>query len=391
MKKCLAFLMISLGLVQAAAAIPAFARKYGYSCDVCHAPIPHLKAFGEEFMANGYRLPDGEPPRAVIDTGDPTLLLQRNLPLAFRFDAYLGYSPNGKVKSDFQAPLAMKILSGGNISDDISYYTYFLMAEDGKVLGLEDTYLNFRNVFGLPVSIVFGQYRVTDPVKATETRLTAENYAIFKFRVGDSRINLAYDRGVMISTGTAFGLEIIAQVVNGNGIEEQEIFDSDQYKSFIGRLAQTFAGGRVRLGVLGYAGKEVGGGDVVNSVTYLGPDLRLRFANVETLLAYVRRTDSRPLFDTLIAHGDGPPRTINDVASDAFLAEAIFSPWGDKGKTFFTLAWNRVDSALDEADHNALTLNVNRLIRRNLKFTAEYTHDFERDNHRFLAGIVTAF
>jgi len=391
MKKLLVFLIIIFGLAQAAAAIPAFARKYGYSCDICHAPVPHLKAFGEEFMANGYRLPDGEPPRAVIDTGDPTLLLQRNLPLAFRFDAYLGYSPNGGVKTDFQAPLAMKILSGGNISDDISYYTYFLMAEDGKVLGLEDTYLSFRNVFGLPVAVVFGQYRITDPIKATETRLTAENYAIFKFRVGDSRINLAYDRGIMVSTGTGFGLEVIAQIVNGNGIEEQEIFDSDKYKSFVGRLAQTFAGGRIRLGVLGYTGKEAGERDAVNSVTYLGPDLRLRFAKIEALLAYVRRTDSHPLFKSGVGDGIGLKPAPEDVASDAFLAEAIFSPWGEKGKTFFTLAWNRVDSGLAAADHNAVTVNLNRLIRRNLKFVAEYTHDFERDDHRLLAGIMTAF
>ena len=150
MKKIFAFLVLVAGLVQAAAAIPAFARKYSYSCDVCHAPVPRLKAFGEEFMDNGYRLPDNEPPRATIDTGDPLLLLQRTLPLAFRFDAYLAYEPEADITGDFRAPLAMKILSGGNISDDISYYTYFLMAEDGKVAGLEDTFLSFRNVFGLP-------------------------------------------------------------------------------------------------------------------------------------------------------------------------------------------------------------------------------------------------
>lgn len=381
MKKIFAFLVLVAGLVQAAAAIPAFARKYSYSCDVCHAPVPRLKAFGEEFMDNGYRLPDNEPPRATIDTGDPLLLLQRTLPLAFRFDAYLAYEPGADVTGDFRAPLVMKILSGGNISDDISYYTYFLMAEDGKVAGLEDTFLSFRNVFGLPLDMMFGQYRVSDPIKATETRLTVENYSLFKFRVGDSRVNLAYDRGLLLSTKTGFGLDVVAQVVNGNGIEEQEIFDSDKYKSLVGRLAQSFAGGRVRVGVLGYAGKEAGAGGAVNAVTYLGPDLLLRLPNVEFLLAYVKRTDSNPLFE----------RVDTEQTSEAVLAEAILSPWGEQGRTFFTLAWNRVNSSLDADDANALTVNVSRLIRRNLRWTAEYTRDFERKEDRWLTGIVTAF
>ncbi|NWG29754.1 MAG: hypothetical protein HXY48_14660, partial [Ignavibacteriaceae bacterium] len=148
MKKLLSLVIFILLLAQLSAAIPAFARKYGYSCSICHAPIPHLKAFGEEFMDNGYRIPDKEPPRATIDTGDPILLLQRELPLAFRIDGFISYEPNSSIKSDIKSPFLMKILSGGNISKSISYYTYFLFAEEGKVAGLEDAYLSFKDVLG---------------------------------------------------------------------------------------------------------------------------------------------------------------------------------------------------------------------------------------------------
>jgi hypothetical protein len=381
MKRLLPFILALLGLVQAAAAIPAFARKYGYSCDACHAPIPHLKAFGEQFMDNGYRIPDKEPTRATVDTGDPLLLLQRDVPLAFRFDGYLAYAPNRQLKSDFHAPAAMKILSAGNISDSISYYTYFLMTEDAKIVGLEDTYLNFRNIFGLPVDVVFGQYRITDPVTPTETRLTFEEYAIYGFRIGQSKINLAYDRGFMLSSGTKFGTDFVLQVVNGNGIENQEIFDSDKYKSLVGRVSQSFWKGNLRIGVLGYSGKEEGPEGAINKVAYFGPDFRLRLPLVELLVEYVRRTDSNPLF-TPVARALG---------TDAYLAEAIISPWSDKGRTFFTLAWNRVRSDFEGARYHTLTFNVNHLIRRNLKLVAEYTHDLLGNNHRFLTGIVTAF
>ncbi|MDD8027585.1 MAG: hypothetical protein PHI34_13870 [Acidobacteriota bacterium] len=382
MKKIFLTALALIVLVQTAAAIPAFARKYRYSCEVCHAPVPHLKAFGMEFMANGYRIPDKEPPRSTIDTGDPTLLLQRDLPLAMRFDAAFRYAPNDPTAaSAFHAPLAMKILSGGLLSDTISYYTYFLMSENGRVLGLEDTYLSFRKVFGLPVNVVFGQYRVTDPIVPSETRLTFQGYEIFGFRVGDSRMNLAYDRGIMVSTGTKFGTEIIGQIVNGNGIEEQGIFDSDKYKSLIGRVAQSFWKDRIRIGVNGYNGKEAGENGLTNRVTYLGPDFKLRLTGFELLLAYVRRTDSNPLF---LAAAD-------KATTDAFLAEAIISPWGEKGKTFFTVAWNKVDSSLEATDLNTLTVDVNHLLRRNLKWVAEYTHDLRHDNHKLLTGIVTAF
>jgi len=386
MKKCIILGLAVLALARAAAAIPAFARKYGYSCEICHAPIPRLKAFGEQFMDNGYRIPDKEPPRATIDTGDKTLLLQRELPLALRVDGFLSYSPNAAVKSDFRTPFAAKILSGGNISEHISYYTYFLMTEDSKVAGLEDTYLYFHDLFGTPLSFSFGQFRVTDPIKPAETRLTFEEYAIYKFRVGESKINLSYDRGLMAGYGTTFGLDVVLEVVNGNGIEDQEIFDSDKYKSFIYRAAQSFWKDNIRVGFIGYAGKEEGTGGATNSVTYFGPDLRVRLPNVELMFEYVRRTDSNPLF----IRAEFAP-TEKSHSTDAYLAEAVISPWGDAGRTFFTVAYNRIKSCFAETDYQTLTLNTNYLLRRNLKWIAEYMHDLNGDQHRLLTGIVTAF
>ena len=386
MKRILFIIIAIIALAQAVAAIPAFARKYGYSCEICHAPVPRLKAFGEEFMDNGYRIPDKEPPRATIDTGDPTLLLQRELPLAMRFDAFLSYEPNGAVKGDFRTPVAMKIISGGNISEHISYYTYFLMTEDSKIVGLEDTYLYFHDLFGTPLSFSIGQFRVTDPIKPAETRLTAENYMIYKFQVGNSRIALSYDRGIMAGYGTDFGLDFVFEMVNGNGIDEQDIFDSDKYKSFVFRAAQSLLKDKLRIGVLGYTGKEEGDNGLTNSVTYIGPDVRLRLPNVEVLLEYVHRKDSNPLF----IRAEFAPGGLSHT-SDAVLAEAVFSAKGDKSKTFYTVAYNLVDSTWAGAKYQTLTFNVSHLLRRNVRWLTEYTHDLNGDAHRFVTGLMTAF
>ncbi len=376
--KRLGFLFLGvLCLAQLAAAIPAFARKYGYSCEVCHAPIPHLKAFGEEFMDNGYRIPDKEPPRATVDTGDPILLLQRELPLAFRFDGYLTHEPDSDVKPDIKSPLVMKILSGGNISNSISYYAYFLLTEEGKIAGLEDAYLAFRNVFGTPISFVFGQFRVSDPIKPSEIRLTFEEYKIFKFSIGQSQINLSYDRGILAGTGTEFGTDIILQLVNGNGIDTPDIFDKDKYKSLVWRVGQSFSKKKVKIGLLGYHGKEENGG-TTNTVDYFGPDIRVRLPKVDLMFEYVRRWDTNPFF------GD----TQESRKTDAFLGEIILSPWGENGRWFFTAAYNRVKSSFREFDYQTFTLNASYLIRRNLKWMNEYTHDMEGKNPRWLTGFI---
>ena len=44
-------------LVPKAQAIPAFARKYGVACNVCHVPgFPKLNDFGNQFREQGYQI-----------------------------------------------------------------------------------------------------------------------------------------------------------------------------------------------------------------------------------------------------------------------------------------------------------------------------------------------
>jgi hypothetical protein len=91
-------------------AIPAFARKYQISCQVCHSPaMPALKAFGDDFAGNGFRLPEYESPRYFVPTGDDRLSLFRELPLAVRMDGFASYNFNNEESADFSAPFVLKI------------------------------------------------------------------------------------------------------------------------------------------------------------------------------------------------------------------------------------------------------------------------------------------
>ena len=80
-----------------------------------------------------------------------------------------------------------------------------------------------------------------------------------------------------------------------------------------------------------------------------------------------------------------------EQTTDAYLAEATFSAKADKSKTFYTLAYNRVDSTLASAKYQTLTFNLSHMLRRNVRGLVEYTHDLEGKAHRFAAGLMTAF
>ena len=49
--------LVSLAIVPAAHALPAFARRFNLACGACHIAVPRLNAFGEEFHMNGFKPP----------------------------------------------------------------------------------------------------------------------------------------------------------------------------------------------------------------------------------------------------------------------------------------------------------------------------------------------
>ena len=367
-----------------AEAIPAFARKYQFSCSTCHAPVPRLKPFGEAFAARGFRLEDPaqEPPRATHDTGDPTLRLMRELPLAFRLDGYASWKENEAAETDTEFPWAFKILSGGQIHERISYYMYFIL-EKGGVQGLEDAWLQFNTPLNLPINVTVGQFQVCDPLFKREARLERYDYDIFGTRVGASPINLTYDRGVIASWSFPGAVDTVVQVVNGNGIREADgagNFDEDGLKNVSLRLARTF--NRVRLGAFSYWGKTRGT-DGDNRTYYIGPDVIVSFSDqVQLNLQYLERRDDNPLF--LAARGA-------EWQTRGGFAELVFLPRGADGKYSIAGLYNKVDSDDPEARRETISATFGYLFARNVRGVVEAGRDVERGAARFSVGVVSAF
>ena len=100
--------------------MPAFAREYGVSCNVCHAAYPRLNDFGNRFAGDmNYRLANWR--EHTVETGDEMLALPKTLPL----------------------------------TDNISYYFYMIFAEKGantEVI-VEDAWFSYDDLFNSGVGL----------------------------------------------------------------------------------------------------------------------------------------------------------------------------------------------------------------------------------------------
>ena len=393
-------------------AIPAFARKYKVSCMLCHQPVPRLNKFGETFAKNGFEFMVGEPPRDTVATGDPLLRLQGTLPLAVRVDAYqqlLSKRAAGEVAFDQQLPWIVKVMSGGQVADRISYYVYFLATERGEVAGLEDAYLQFTDIARTGINLVAGQFQISDPLFKRELRLEYEDYQPYRVRVGDTRADLTYDRGLMATWSPRNGTDVAVQVLNGRGLDQASParqYDGDSYKTYALRLSQEI--GAFRLGVFGYTGQE-GANGVSSQIQVLGPDLTVELGSKGQLnVQYLRRWDSDPFLGRCSPATPCPGGSTAPFATtvDAAMAEVIVWPTGPAGRWFFTGIINdiRADEPvvslrLGEQDgtpgfltkYRTGSLGAHYLLRRNVRLMTEGTWDIEREQARVVTGFTVAF
>lgn len=364
-------------------AIPAFARKYNMSCNVCHAPFPKLKPYGEEFAANGFQLPDKEPARFYKKTGDELLTLMRELPIALRFELYGQYENNRNANPDFRSPYILKLMSGGNIFKDISYYFYYFISERGEMAGIEDAFINFNNVLSekIDLDIVVGQFQASDPLFKRELRLSQEDYKIYSVAPGKSLASLKYDRGIMINYGAPTKTDLSLQILNGNGIKTSDVFDNDKNKNVMFRASQEILP-YLRIGGFGYYGKEKP--DSVSNELYMaGADLTLGNDKIELNAQYVYRSDINPDFSVT--------KPDKRVKTQGGFVELVVSPKGDKSRITGSLLYNYVDSDLPELKYQSYTAGLSYLLARNVRIIGEYTYEKEKKSSKVAVGIISAF
>lgn len=365
-----------------ALAIPTYAWQYKLSCSACHSPVPKLMQFGESFAANGFQLEGIEMPNSILQTGDSSLSLMSELPLAVRFDGFARILPDQEQKTDIEWPFVMKIFSSGQIKKDISYFFYFLMNEGGSITGVEDAFLYFNDIAGQKLDITVGQFQVADMIFKRELRPTFEDYQIYEIRPGMTKADLTYDRGIIVDYTLPSETDLFVSVLNGNGIgpSTDGLYDSDRYKNFCGRVAQPITSS-VTIGAVGYLGKESTAG-ALNRFSMIGGDASFAFGRFELLGQYLHRHDANPFF---LGAKDS---TIN---SDGGFAQLMYAPAAEKSDWYVFLLYNNVRSDIEEVKYHSLVGNFTYMVSRNFKLTGEYGYDIERAKHSMTFGFMTAF
>jgi hypothetical protein len=369
-------------------ALPAFARKYQISCQVCHSPVfPRLKAFGEDFAGDGFRMTKYESPRYFIQTGDDKLSLFRELPIAIRMDGFATSNFEKSHKTEFASPYILKLLSGGELSDKLSYYFYFLMNEGGSIVGIEDAFLMYHDLFKTGINFYIGQFQASDPLFKGELRYTMEEYRIYDAAPGNSAATLKYERGVVFEKPLSKGTTITAEIINGCGIDKQ-IFDIDKHKNLMLSLSQEI-GKKISVGLFAYTGKETLNdtfSPFTNKILMFGPDIKINFNDKFVLNAqYVRRTDSE-------VFNEDDELKYSEVLTSGGFAEVIYSPQGDKSKWYLTGLLNIVESDFNKLDYRSATIHAGYLLRRNVRIVSEYTYIFSGTKYgRVNVGFVSAF
>jgi hypothetical protein len=167
MHRAFAFAVVAALLLVAARpamAIPAFARKYGTSCQTCHVVFPKLNPFGEAFRRNGYRFPGVDSdyvkqptvplgqdaykqlfPNAVWPGTLPTsvpIAIGFNGQALFHPDTSAGAAENGTSFDLSNLIAEAHIWAGGSFSDDMTFFGELTFSDtveiESAVVFLED-------------------------------------------------------------------------------------------------------------------------------------------------------------------------------------------------------------------------------------------------------------
>jgi len=379
-----------LMLPDKAQAIPAFARSYNMSCITCHAAFPRLNEFGEQFIENNYRLPNWK--NATVETGDDMLALPESVPLALRTQAFaqarqadaidINTGDTVSADTDFQSPYQIKLLSSAPLSDHISYYFYAIFAEkgdNGSVI-VEDAWFSHDDIFDSGISLMLGQFQVSDLMFPREIRLTFQDFMVYRMA------GLTYDRGTIFSYATG-PLDLSLGLVNGNGIDENKtinspgykrpdhLFDNNTGKSVFGRIGTDVAG--VQLGLFGYSGTQKNatgpagtdsGNRDTDKIAY-GVDLSGKFGGKTYWFAQLLQNDWDGFIDENKNYSwFGSFIGIDYIHSDHWAYSLLYN-YADANDL------KNTDTVYEGIDINSLTFSAAYYFMRNVKGVIEFNLD----------------
>ena len=247
-------------------AIPAFARKYGLRCSVCHTVWPELSAFGQRFKDNGYQLGN--------DRDSPIWQNNAYWPIAMRTTPQLHLestthqvtdaAPTGKTITQTGFDLSgVDFLVLGTLYKNITFGLVPTLDADGTT-GLEAAFVRFDNLGNSPwANLKVGKFELDNLLSEKRiTWLSANGGFLYayhylpvgstnNFGFGDNQIGAEFS-GHSINSYTRYSVSLLTTDDGQPGLPGGKSLDA------MFTLSQAWALGRglgpQRLGLFGYLG-----------------------------------------------------------------------------------------------------------------------------------------
>jgi hypothetical protein len=260
----LAFIL--LALPGTSNAIPAFARKYGFNCNMCHTAYTKLNDFGQRYRDNGYQIPGQEGKEKNVFDISPPIAMR----LTLGYDFYDG-GANHVTSSGFNL-YGFDFLAAGVLHKNISFLLIYTPridepagdytgsangANPSQLAGLESVSLIFSNIVQDALNLRIGRfepsyhafsskrsYYLFQPYEVYTLTTPAGNYVFDDNQIGIEATG--HFRG-----GFKYGVGM----VNGTGANPE----NNSYRDAYCNLSKTFGAGDgqsagQRLGLFGYYG-----------------------------------------------------------------------------------------------------------------------------------------
>jgi hypothetical protein len=313
---------------QSALAIPAFARKYGFNCNMCHVAFPKLNDWGQRFRDNGYQIPGQQGlEKSVFESG---------IPLAARTTAgHSIYGTAGETAAGFHL-YGLDLLAAGVLHKNISFLFVYTPRIDepaadwtgpdngtnpAQLAAVESANIVFSNIVRDKLNLRVGRFEPGFQLLSSKRLYyILQPFEIYNFAGTRSSFDFSANHIGIEATGRFKpGLKYALGYINGTGANP----DNNKFNDLYVTVSKTFGNGEgqsagQRVGVFGYLGWQ--------PTSFLGAGVS-------------------PVGDI----GGGDNRTFTRIGGDVSLNWKTFNLQGMAFRGVDDLAFNQVDPTRDYA------------------------------------------
>jgi hypothetical protein len=271
MKKLCLIITILIGLffilTEKGHSIPAFARKYGFNCNMCHTSFTKLNDFGQRYRDNGYQIPGQQGlEKNVFDIAPPISIRASTGSTIYHTDNRTTFGAN---------IYGFDILSAGVLHKNVSFLLIYKPRLDepaadfngpghsaynpSQLGSLESVNIVFSNIIKDLLNVRIGRFEPAyQAFSSKRSFYFFQPYEIYTFQTRSNNFVFNDNQlGLEITGHHRSGFKYELGVVNGNGANP----DNNTYKDYYVNLFQTFGKGDgqsagQRIGAFGYLGYQ---------------------------------------------------------------------------------------------------------------------------------------